>query len=141
MKLCELGPRQLNRLHVRKPAPATCPFPTVDDGSKRFAGEQEGFVYSRVGSPTTVLLEQRIADLEHGEAAPGYGVGNGRYGVPNVRVCHYPGLKTFPQLELAQRQMVMPGGMVAFEFEDGFDVPPSRPNHAVPLIGGLAVGP
>lgn len=69
MKLCELGPRQLNRLHVRKPAPATCPFPTVDDGSKRFAGEQEGFVYSRVGSPTTVLLEQRIADLEHGEAA------------------------------------------------------------------------
>lgn len=48
---------------------STFTFPTVEDGAARFAGEQEGFVYSRVGNPTTVLLEQRIADLEGGEAA------------------------------------------------------------------------
>ncbi len=48
---------------------STYTFPTVEDGSKRFAGEQQGFVYSRVGNPTTVLLEQRLADLEGGEAA------------------------------------------------------------------------
>lgn len=48
---------------------ATYTFPTVEDGAARFAGEQAGFVYSRVGNPTTVLLEQRIADLEGGEAA------------------------------------------------------------------------
>lgn len=48
---------------------STYTFPTVEDGTARFAGEQEGFVYSRVGNPTTVLLEQRIADLEGGEAA------------------------------------------------------------------------
>ncbi|MBU0656115.1 MAG: methionine gamma-lyase [Gammaproteobacteria bacterium] len=48
---------------------STYTFPTVEDGMKRFAGEQEGFVYSRVGNPTTVLLEQRIASLEGGEAA------------------------------------------------------------------------
>lgn len=48
---------------------STYTFPTVEDGSARFAGEQPGFVYSRVGNPTTSLLEQRIADLEGGEAA------------------------------------------------------------------------
>lgn len=48
---------------------STFTFPTVDDGGARFAGEQVGYVYSRVGNPTTALLEQRIADLEGGEAA------------------------------------------------------------------------
>jgi len=48
---------------------STYSFSTVEEGRARFTGEQEGFVYSRVGNPTTVLLEQRIADLEGGEAA------------------------------------------------------------------------
>ncbi|QID19321.1 methionine gamma-lyase [Nitrogeniibacter mangrovi] len=48
---------------------ATYTFPTVEDGAARFAGEQAGYVYSRVGNPTTDLLEQRIASLEGGEAA------------------------------------------------------------------------
>jgi methionine-gamma-lyase len=48
---------------------STYTFPTVEDGAARFAGEQAGYVYSRVGNPTTNLLEQRIADLEGGEAA------------------------------------------------------------------------
>jgi len=48
---------------------STYTFPTVEDGAARFAGEQEGFVYSRVGNPTTALLEARIANLEGGEVA------------------------------------------------------------------------
>ncbi len=48
---------------------STYTFPTVEDGAARFAGEQAGYVYSRVGNPTTVLLEQRIANLEGAEAA------------------------------------------------------------------------
>lgn len=48
---------------------STYTFPTVEEGSRRFSGEQAGYVYSRVGNPTTVLLEQRLADLEGGEAA------------------------------------------------------------------------
>ena len=48
---------------------STYTFPTVEDGTARFAGEQAGYVYTRVGNPTTALLEQRIADLEGGEAA------------------------------------------------------------------------
>ncbi len=48
---------------------STYTFPTIADGAARFAGEQAGFVYSRVGNPTTALLEERIANLEGGEAA------------------------------------------------------------------------
>lgn len=48
---------------------STYTFPTTADGSARFAGEQEGFVYSRVGNPTTALLEARLANLECGESA------------------------------------------------------------------------
>ena len=48
---------------------STYTFPTVEDGSARFSGEQAGYVYSRVGNPTTALLEARLADLEGGEAA------------------------------------------------------------------------
>jgi methionine-gamma-lyase len=48
---------------------STYTFATVEDGSARFAGEQPGYIYSRVGNPTTHLLEQRLADLEGGEAA------------------------------------------------------------------------
>lgn len=43
-------------------------FPTVAEGSARFAGEQTGYIYSRVGNPTTALLENRLASLEGGEA-------------------------------------------------------------------------
>lgn len=48
---------------------STYTFPTIADGAARFAGEQRGYVYSRVGNPTTVLLEERLANLEGGEAA------------------------------------------------------------------------
>ena len=48
---------------------ATYTFPTTADGSARFAGEQAGYVYSRVGNPTTALLEARLANLEGGAAA------------------------------------------------------------------------
>jgi methionine-gamma-lyase len=40
---------------------------------------------------------------------------------PKVAVCHYPGLASFPQRELAQRQMKLPGGMLAFELKGGIE--------------------
>ena len=40
---------------------------------------------------------------------------------PAVAVCHYPGLESFPQYALAQRQMAQPGGMIAFELKGGFE--------------------
>lgn len=38
---------------------------------------------------------------------------------PAVACVHYPGLATFPQRALAQRQMRRPGGMIAFELAGG----------------------
>lgn len=38
---------------------------------------------------------------------------------PQVELIHYPGLPSFAQYELAQRQMRLPGGMIAFELKGG----------------------
>ncbi|MEG0861136.1 MAG: methionine gamma-lyase [Pseudomonas sp.] len=38
---------------------------------------------------------------------------------PAVELINYPGLSGFPQYELAQRQMRLPGGMIAFELKGG----------------------
>jgi len=38
---------------------------------------------------------------------------------PAVRVVHFPGLKSFPQHDVATRQMAQPGAMIAFEVEGG----------------------
>lgn len=44
-------------------------FDSAEQGGRRFAGEEDGFIYSRLGNPTTAVLEARIAELECGEAA------------------------------------------------------------------------
>ncbi|RUO57846.1 trans-sulfuration enzyme family protein [Pseudidiomarina insulisalsae] len=43
---------------------ATFSFETTAQGSARFAGEQEGYIYSRLGNPTVNELEVRVAQLE-----------------------------------------------------------------------------
>lgn len=40
---------------------------------------------------------------------------------PKVELINYPGLESFPQYELAKKQMDMPGGMIAFEVKGGFE--------------------
>jgi cystathionine beta-lyase/cystathionine gamma-synthase len=40
---------------------------------------------------------------------------------PKVQVVHYPGLKSFPQHELARRQMRGFGGMLSFELKGGYE--------------------
>ncbi len=56
---------------------STYTFPTAEDGGARFAGEQAGLIYSRLGNPSTQLLETRIASLEGAEAAVVTGSGMG----------------------------------------------------------------
>jgi methionine-gamma-lyase len=56
---------------------ATYAFPSVEDGAARFAGEAEGFIYSRIGNPTLDLLERRVAALERGEAGIAFASGMG----------------------------------------------------------------
>jgi len=40
---------------------------------------------------------------------------------PNVETVSYPGLESFPQYELAKKQMDMAGGMIAFEVKGGLE--------------------
>ncbi|MGF1547335.1 MAG: methionine gamma-lyase [Thiotrichales bacterium] len=56
---------------------STYAFPSAAAGMEIFAGEREGYIYSRVGNPTTGLLETRLASLEGGEAALATGSGMG----------------------------------------------------------------
>ena len=48
---------------------ATYAFESIEQGQKRFLGEEPGYVYSRVGNPTESVLETKLANLEAGEAA------------------------------------------------------------------------
>ncbi len=47
---------------------STFAFETAEQGGAIFAGEQQGYFYSRISNPTLDLLEQRIAALEGAEA-------------------------------------------------------------------------
>lgn len=52
-------------------------FPTTEQGGRRFAGEEQGYIYSRLGNPTVRLLEERIASLEMMEDAAAAATGMG----------------------------------------------------------------
>ena len=45
-------------------ATSTFSFPNADTGAKRFAGEDNGFIYTRLGNPTVVASEKKLAYLE-----------------------------------------------------------------------------
>ena len=43
-------------------------FDSAEKGGRRFALEEAGYIYTRLGNPTTTVLENKIAALEEGEA-------------------------------------------------------------------------
>ncbi|MXO96120.1 methionine gamma-lyase [Erythrobacter aquimaris] len=47
---------------------STFAFESAEQGGAIFAGEEQGYFYSRIGNPTVDLLEQRLAVLEGAEA-------------------------------------------------------------------------
>jgi methionine-gamma-lyase len=48
---------------------STFVFRTPEEGAARFAGKDPGFIYTRMGNPTTAMLEATVAALEEGESA------------------------------------------------------------------------
>ncbi|MCA9731623.1 aminotransferase class I/II-fold pyridoxal phosphate-dependent enzyme [candidate division KSB1 bacterium] len=42
---------------------------TAQEGAELFSGERQGYVYTRIGNPTTAALEREVAFLEKGEKA------------------------------------------------------------------------
>ncbi len=47
---------------------ATFVFDSAEQGGNRFALQEEGYIYSRLGNPTCTQLEEKLALLEGGEA-------------------------------------------------------------------------
>ena len=56
---------------------STFVFDSTEQGGARFAGKEEGYIYSRLGNPTTIVAEEKIAALECGEAAAATSSGMG----------------------------------------------------------------
>jgi methionine-gamma-lyase len=56
---------------------STYVFDNVQQGAARFMGEEEGFIYGRLGNPTVRELEMRMAALEKTEDAAAFGSGMG----------------------------------------------------------------
>lgn len=54
---------------------STFTFENAEQGERRFAGSEDGFIYSRLGNPTVTMLEKRLAELENAEAALAFGSG------------------------------------------------------------------
>lgn len=52
-------------------------FDNAQQGADRFAGEAEGYIYSRLGNPTTRQLEMRVAAMEGMEDAAATATGMG----------------------------------------------------------------
>ena len=52
-------------------------FDNAAQGARRFAGEEEGYIYTRLGNPTTRELEKRMAALEGYEDAAACATGMG----------------------------------------------------------------
>ena len=56
---------------------STFVFESACQGGECFAGTREGFIYTRLGNPTTQLLERKIAAMEQGEECVAFSSGMG----------------------------------------------------------------
>ena len=61
---------------------STFVFDTCDQGARRFSGEEEGYIYTRLGNPNADELGAKVACLEEGEA--GLPVGSGMGAITTV---------------------------------------------------------
>ena len=48
---------------------STFVFDSCEQGGRRFAGEEAGYIYTRLGNPSLTQVEAKMASLESGEAA------------------------------------------------------------------------
>lgn len=77
---CVHGPEPFRDIDTRDVIPpihmaSTYFFNNAQQGGKLFLGEEEGYIYTRLGNPTIKLLENRIAYLEKGESAVAFSSG------------------------------------------------------------------
>ena len=56
---------------------STFEFETTAQGAHRFAGEEAGYIYTRLGNPNTTKIGEKLAALEHAEAGMAMASGMG----------------------------------------------------------------
>ncbi len=56
---------------------STFAFRNAQQGANRFAGTEDGYIYTRIGNPTTSALEENVAQLENGFGATAMASGMG----------------------------------------------------------------
>ena len=70
--------KQVHAGHHKNAAGALCSpiyqtstfvFDSVQQGGARFAGKEDGYIYTRLGNPSLTQIEEKLAVLENGEAA------------------------------------------------------------------------
>jgi methionine-gamma-lyase len=54
---------------------STFAYGSFERGAQLFAGEETGYVYGRIGNPTVVALEEKMASLEGGQGAVAFSTG------------------------------------------------------------------
>ena len=86
LKKCGFATRQIHAgKHENSAGALTAPiyqtstfeFASVEQGGRRFAGQEDGFIYTRLSNPTVNVAEEKVAALECGEAALGTAAGMG----------------------------------------------------------------
>jgi methionine-gamma-lyase len=65
----------LNSLSTPIYQTSTFTFDTAEQGERFFAGEEKGYIYSRLGNPTVSVLQEKVAEIEEGEACLAFGSG------------------------------------------------------------------
>ncbi len=61
---------------------STFAFKSAEQGASRFSGQDKGYIYTRIGNPTTKALEDNIASLEDGFS--GLGTASGMAAITTV---------------------------------------------------------
>ncbi|MTK11315.1 MAG: methionine gamma-lyase [Clostridiaceae bacterium] len=72
-----IGDKQFGSLATPIYQTSTFIFDSAEQGGNRFAGQESGYIYTRLGNPTCTEVEAKLALLEGGEAAVSTGSGMG----------------------------------------------------------------
>lgn len=88
-------------------------FFAVKDMTGSVLGPFEAFLIARGIKTLQIRMERHCANAQQ--------VAEFLEKHPAVESVAYPGLKSFPQYELAKRQMKLPGAMIAFELKGGLE--------------------
>jgi methionine-gamma-lyase len=105
---------------------STFVFDNCEQGGNRFAGAEGGYIYSRLGNPTTTVLETKMAALECAEACVAFSSGMGAIASVIWSICkqgdHIVADKTLYGCTFALLSHGMPRYGVDVTFVDTSDV-------------------